>query len=102
MKKIFAVKLLAIIFSGIFICANAQPFPFQNKKLSTDERIKDLVGRLSLQEKVNEMLYNAPGKMPFTTPSSEKEVDENKTDIPGINEKITYPLFKINEGISYK
>ena len=61
MKKIFAVKLLAIIFSGIFVCANAQPIPFQNKKLSTDERIKDLVDRLSLQEKVNEMLYNAPG-----------------------------------------
>jgi beta-glucosidase len=45
--------------------------------------------------------FNPTGKMPFTTPSSEKEVTENKTDIPGIKESATYPLFKINEGLSY-
>jgi beta-glucosidase len=45
--------------------------------------------------------FNPTGKMPFTTPSSEQEVIDNKTDIPGIKEAKTYPLFKINEGISY-
>lgn len=46
--------------------------------------------------------FNPTGKMPFTTPSSEQEVVDNKTDIPGIKESKTYPLFKFNEGISYK
>ena len=45
--------------------------------------------------------FNPTGKMPFTTPSSEKEVSENKADIPGIKESKTYPLFKVNEGLSY-
>ncbi len=46
--------------------------------------------------------FNPTGKMPFTTPSSEQEVIDNKTDIPGYKESKTYPLFKFNEGISYK
>jgi len=46
--------------------------------------------------------FNPTGKMPFTTPSSEQAVIDNKTDIPGIKEFKTYPLFKINEGISYQ
>ena len=46
--------------------------------------------------------FNPTGKMPFTTPSSEQEVIDNKTDIPGIKEAKTYSLFKINEGISYE
>jgi len=58
-KLILGVLLLTFILSNFF--AQAQPYPFQNKNLSTDQRIHDLVGRLTLQEKVNEMLYNAPG-----------------------------------------
>ncbi len=45
--------------------------------------------------------FNPTGKMPFTTPSSEKEVNENKADIPGWKESPTYPLFKLKEGLSY-
>ena len=45
--------------------------------------------------------FNPTGKMPFTTPSSEQAVQENKTDIPGSKESKTYSLFKINEGLSY-
>ncbi len=35
-------------------------YPFQNPELSVDERIDDLIGRLSLEEKASLMLYNSP------------------------------------------
>src|SRR3990172_2926900 len=35
-------------------------FPFQNPDLPVEKRIADLVGRLTLEEKVKQMLYNAP------------------------------------------
>ncbi len=35
-------------------------FPFQNPELVIDERIKDLVSRLTLEEKCSQMLYNSP------------------------------------------
>jgi beta-glucosidase len=34
--------------------------PFQNPSLSFDQRVRDLVSRLTLDEKVSQMLYNAP------------------------------------------
>ena len=46
--------------------------------------------------------FNPTGKMPFTIPSSEKFVLENKTDVPGYLEPAAYSLFKFNEGMSYK
>jgi beta-glucosidase len=46
--------------------------------------------------------FNPTGKMPFTTPASEKVVVDNKSDIPGYLEPANYSLFKYNEGISYK
>ena len=58
-KFLLGVCLLTFIVSNLF--AQAQSYPFQNKNLSIDQRIKDLVGRMTLEEKVNEMLYNAPG-----------------------------------------
>ncbi len=45
--------------------------------------------------------FNPTGKMPFTTPKSEKNVLENKPDLPGYRESKDYALFKMNEGISY-
>ena len=45
--------------------------------------------------------FNPTGKMPFTTPASEKAVLENKTDIPGYREPKNYALFNFNEGLSY-
>ena len=40
--------------------AVGSPFPFQNPNLTLEQRVNDLVSRLTLDEKVGQMLYNAP------------------------------------------
>lgn len=45
--------------------------------------------------------FNPTGKMPFTTPVSEKAVSENLSDVPGYLKPKGYALFKFGEGISY-
>lgn len=45
--------------------------------------------------------FNPKGKMPFTTPVSEKVVSENQSDVPGYLKPKGYALFKFGEGISY-
>ncbi|MFN8346903.1 MAG: glycoside hydrolase family 3 N-terminal domain-containing protein [Spirosomataceae bacterium] len=45
--------------------------------------------------------FNPTGKMPFSTPSSEKAAAENKSDVPGRLENPGYALFKFGDGLSY-
>lgn len=45
--------------------------------------------------------FNPTGKMPFTTPVSEKAVSENQSDVPGFM-KPNYALFKFGDGLNYK
>ncbi|MES2798036.1 MAG: glycoside hydrolase family 3 N-terminal domain-containing protein [Bacteroidota bacterium] len=45
--------------------------------------------------------YKPTGKMPFTTPVSEKAVLENKSDVPGFMEPKGYGLFMFGAGLSY-
>lgn len=63
MKRTFSV-LLVLITTTLNFNANAQQsaysFPFRNPSLSTDERVNDLVSRMTLQEKADQMLYTAP------------------------------------------
>jgi beta-glucosidase len=56
-----------IVISLVFLLAfsdNAEnetyDYPFQNPELSVDERIDDLIERLTLKEKASMMLYNSP------------------------------------------
>jgi len=46
--------------------------------------------------------FNPTGKMPFSTPISEKAAAENKSDVPGSMENPGYALFKFGDGLSYK
>lgn len=46
--------------------------------------------------------FNPNGKMPFTTPVSEKAVQEQQSDVPGYFKGKDYPLFRYNEGLQYK
>lgn len=51
---------LLFIFSTIISTAQGPAQPFQNPKLPTETRIKDLISRLTLEEKTQMMLYNSP------------------------------------------
>jgi beta-glucosidase len=42
------------------VAENASPFPFQDPDLPIEERIADLVGRLTMEEKAAQMLHEAP------------------------------------------
>src|SRR5689334_7226075 len=54
----FAVTVCLLL----FLQSNAQnwKFPFQNYTLSFEERVNDLVGRMTLEEKVSQMLNASP------------------------------------------
>lgn len=57
MKKIFL-----ILFLFVPILAFSQyAYPFQNPNLSLGERLNDLIARLTLEEKAEQMMNNAPG-----------------------------------------
>lgn len=46
--------------------------------------------------------FNPTGKMPFTTPISEIAAQNQQSDVPGYLKGDAYPLFKYNEGMSYR
>ena len=48
------------LFCFQFSLLKAQSYPFQNTDLSIEERVSDLVGRMSLEEKIGQMLHTAP------------------------------------------
>ncbi len=60
------MKKIPLLTSAIFLLmsimtVSAQPsFPFRNPSLSTEERVSDLVTRMTLQEKADQLLYTAP------------------------------------------
>ncbi len=56
--RLFFIALLPLTLTSLF--AQQAKFPFQNPDLSLDQRIDDLIGRLTLEEKAQMMLYNSP------------------------------------------
>jgi beta-glucosidase len=63
MKKIIPFILLLLL-SVTTLIINAQQisntFPFRNTSLSLEERVNDLVSRMTLQEKADQLVYTAP------------------------------------------
>jgi len=63
MKRILFLGLLVILFTGNYVASGQQTgykYPFQNPALSTEERVSDLVSKMTLQEKADQLLYTAP------------------------------------------
>lgn len=54
-KSLFAIALLVMLRPAL-----AQDYPFRNPELPIDERIDDLIGRLTLDEKAAQMLNSTP------------------------------------------
>lgn len=63
MKRVFLFFLLIAANTVCFV-ASAQrvsySFPFQDPSRSTEERVDDLVSRMTIKEKADQLLYNAP------------------------------------------
>jgi len=55
-----ASLVLLISLTMISSCRKANKFPFQNPELSVEQRANDLVGRMTLDEKISQMMNAAP------------------------------------------
>ena len=55
--RIFLVVCIALLNINTLI---AQTYPFQNPDLSIKQRVDDLIARLTLEEKVAQMMHNTP------------------------------------------
>jgi len=63
MKKSYLLSCLIIFFLGCSVASAQQSvfsFPFQNPSLSEEQRVNDLVSRMTLKEKADQLLYTAP------------------------------------------
>jgi beta-glucosidase len=63
MKKVLFLILLVNFLSICYVATGQQPeykFTFQNPSLNTDERVADLLSRMTLKEKADQLLYTAP------------------------------------------
>lgn len=65
-KNIFSVSVKrALAFTVLFLlhaCGSEKEsyqYPFQNPELNTEERVNDLIGRLTLDEKIGQLVHNA-------------------------------------------
>src|SRR5665647_3345396 len=56
MKKLF----LAICFVSDMFAVNAQAPAYLNTSLSVEDRVNDLVSRMTVEEKAGQLLYTAP------------------------------------------
>src|SRR5450759_963785 len=63
MKKVFYLILVfSLSVSTLIVHGQQNPdqFPFRNPALSVDERVNDLVSRMTLQEKADQLVYTSP------------------------------------------
>lgn len=61
MRKKFCVTISALLLSGMVMMGQTVDYPFRNANLPTEQRIADLIGRLTIEEKVELMKHASPG-----------------------------------------
>ena len=60
-KEVIVKNIFILILLSVSLFAQQKnEFPFQNTKLSVEERAADLVSRMTLKEKISQMNYDAP------------------------------------------
>ena len=59
-KTLLFVSVISLWISLMTISAQQTSLPFRNPSISTEERVNDLVSRMTLQEKADQLLYTAP------------------------------------------
>ncbi|MGE4287902.1 MAG: glycoside hydrolase family 3 C-terminal domain-containing protein [Salinivirgaceae bacterium] len=60
-KQIFSKLVLLVFFWILTACNNTSiEYPFQNPKLPVEERIDDLLNRMTLEEKASQLVYESP------------------------------------------
>ncbi|MBI5009881.1 MAG: fibronectin type III-like domain-contianing protein [Bacteroidia bacterium] len=59
---LFTLKVFIFFLSSVIVEAqqNGNNYPFQNPSLPIEERVNDLISRMTLQEKADQLLYTAP------------------------------------------
>ena len=72
MKRTFMVFLTLLFLAAYNLAEAQQPvysFPFQNPALSEEQRVNDLISRMTLKEKADQLLYTAPAVARLGIPS---------------------------------
>lgn len=60
MKKIYIYAISLLCLFNLAGCKQSYKYPFLNPDLDREERVNDLVSRLTLEEKIGQMMNNAP------------------------------------------
>lgn len=60
MKKRLCIATLLFVFSAGSLMAQTNPYPFRNPDLPLEQRVNDLISRLTLEEKAQLMKHTAP------------------------------------------
>jgi beta-glucosidase len=69
-KRLFCIAAGLLVLANVIVAQQtAWKYPFLNPSLSTEERVNDLVSRMTLQEKADQLLYTAPAIPRLDIPS---------------------------------
>lgn len=60
MKILSKIYVLALVMSPLYLTAQQRQYPYQDYKLDFTSRVTDLVSRMTLEEKVSQMLNSSP------------------------------------------